>query len=523
MPSTIRRTQAGRATRASIGLILSVAAAALLAAGPAHADYQPDVAAIVNGTTVDDATFQSRWPYLVALVTPGAESQWDGQFCGGSLVDDQHVVTAAHCVTSSSGVVSSPTAITVLAGTRTLSRTTLGTGATAPRRVVDVFFHPGFDANASAGFHNDVAVLRLAAPIADARTVRLVQPNETALWGGGAGGVNAFVAGWGDTDPDERGDGLRFPTQLKQTTIPLHADATCSSTVGGGYGTGFERATNICGGTLQSGDKLGTDTCQGDSGGPLVVAAGDGSLRLAGITSWGEGCAQSTFGAYARVDALRGWIDSIPGATDGGAAAGGPGGTLAVTGLRTTTRDFTSTRLAWDPAALGARPERYAVWRRTLSEGAAIDQLVGITTNTTMRAPAPATRTANAYTWNVRPLDSNGSNGPGATVRSGPTPDRVRPTAPSSIVLVARRANAVTIRWTAARETGSGILRYDVQRQPVGRRASWSAVEVFTQAPSRVTLGGLQPAEQVRVRVRAVDRAGNVGPWRTSTAFAALA
>jgi secreted trypsin-like serine protease len=503
-------------------LILSVTAAALLAAGPAQADYRPDVAAIVNGTTVDDATFQTRWPYLVALVSTGAESQFDGQFCGGSLVDDQHVVTAAHCVTIAAGIVSSPTALTVVAGTRTLSRTSLGTGATEPRRVIDVFIHPGFNANSSAGFHNDIAVLRLAAPITGARTVQLVQPSETALWGNGAGGVNAFVAGWGDTDPDERGDGARFPNQLQQTTIPLHADATCSSTVGGGLGTGFERATNLCGGTLESGNTLGTDTCQGDSGGPLVVAAGDGSLRLAGITSWGEGCAQATFGAYARVDALRGWIESIPGATDGGAAAGGPGGTLAVTGLRTTSRDFSSTRLSWDPAALGARPERYAVWRRTLSQGSAVEQLVGITTNTTMRAPAPATRTANAYTWNVRPLDSNGSNGPGATIRSGPTPDTVRPTAPGAIALVARTARAVTVRWTAARETGSGILRYDVQRQPVGTRAPWSTVEVFTQVPSRVTIGGLQPAEQVRVRVRAVDRAGNVGPWRTSTVFAAL-
>src|SRR5690606_17342351 len=125
-------------------------------------------------------------------------------------------------------------------------------------------------------------------------------------------------------------------------------DSACSSTVGGGYGTAFERATNLCGGTLRNGTRLGTDSCQGDSGGPLTVAAPDGSWRLAGVTSWGEGCADRTYGAYSRLHALRGWIDSIPGATDGGPAAGGPGNTHAVGNLRTATSSWRTVTLAWD-------------------------------------------------------------------------------------------------------------------------------------------------------------------------------
>jgi secreted trypsin-like serine protease len=286
-------------------LALAAAAAGAATAAPS-ARWQPDSAAIVNGSEVSDADYASKWPFVVAIIRSTARSQFDGQFCGGSLIDDQHVLTAAHCVTFEPGTVAAASGLRVVAKARVLDDTTMGSGETIARRVSDVFINPDFATNAGDGFRNDSAILRLAEPIAGASTIGLIQPGEGALWGAGAGGVNAFVAGWGDTDPLDRGnpDG-KFPMALRQTTVPLRSDATCSSTVGGGYGTAFERATNLCAGSLQTSASLGTDSCQGDSGGPLTVAAGDGTYRLVGITSWGEGCAQHNFGAYSRVDALR--------------------------------------------------------------------------------------------------------------------------------------------------------------------------------------------------------------------------
>ncbi|MCW2949003.1 MAG: peptidase and chymotrypsin/Hap [Thermoleophilia bacterium] len=514
MPRPIRRSY----TQIAVFLLLGTyIVSLLLGSDPALAALssspQPESAAIVNGTTVSAADFAARWSFIGALLSPGADSQYDAQFCGAALIAPQIVITAAHCVQVRDGVNVNAAGIRVLLKQRALDATALGSGESRARVVTDVFVHPGFSQNPGDGFLNDVALLRLADPVTGVTPVRLVQSSETSLWGGGAGGRNAQIAGWGDTDPTgAKGDDPKFPVALREATVPIRSDATCSNTIGGGYGTAFERATNLCAGVLQStARKLGIDSCQGDSGGPLVVTADDGTQRLAGITSWGDGCAQKNFGAYSRIDALRAWIDSVPGATNGAPATGGPGDLRAVETPHALRSTYTTVTLAWNPPSAGAAPERYGVWKRTGRGGSSADELVGITSATNFKVKLPGARSGYT-TWNVRPLDAAGSSGLSAIFRASPKLDRVAPSVTGRPYISRKVEGGAIFKWGRARDRQSGLLAYVVQRKVVGV-TGWSTVTRTAPGERAARIAGLAHRRTMLVRVRALDVAGNTGRW----------
>lgn len=236
---------------------------------------------IVGGIPAADGA----WPWQVALV----QSVF---FCGGSLLSPDWVVTAAHCVVDDADNVFSPSEVSVRAGS--LNPDSGGQLRTAAQVIV----HPSYNPVTN---DQDIALLRLSSPITGANigaVAPLLASNEPSL---AADGTFATVTGWGATS-----SGGSTSSTLMQVDVPLLGPAACRNTA---YGN--EITNNmICAG-FEGGGK---DSCLGDSGGPLVVNDQQGGHRLAGIVSWGNGCARPDYpGVYARVSRYIDWLEASTG------------------------------------------------------------------------------------------------------------------------------------------------------------------------------------------------------------------
>lgn len=233
-------------------------------------------------------------------------------FCGGSIVAPTWIITASHCVEAI------PPA-QIVAGSTLLSQP----GAGQVRRVVRSIVYPGYT-DPTVG--KDIALLELQSPLElNGTTVRAIRPVKLADAQSGvdAPGVLATISGWGTLT-----EGGNIPDTLQSVQVPIVSLQDASADYAG---TGVPlplTSDQLPAGVRGIGGK---DSCQGDSGGPLVVRNRAGTdYQLAGVVSWGIGCAQADFpGLYARVSAFTSWIDGYVGGPpvavageDSGAGAG---------------------------------------------------------------------------------------------------------------------------------------------------------------------------------------------------------
>jgi secreted trypsin-like serine protease len=250
-------------------LILALATAFLaLSAAPSTA--------IVGGSDASPGEYPA-----VAKITYGVFS------CTGTLIAPDTVLTAGHCSSVDAGVIGTPITWPAPLIDVRIGGHRSGEGEKVP--VSKVLAHENY--LATSGY--DISLLRLSRA-ATKPSVKVAGSGERAIW---SAGTLETIVGWGVTEED--GDP---PAVLQEAQVPITTDAYC----GNAYGD-FDVRTMVCAGYPEG----GVDTCQGDSGGPMFGRAADGSLRVVGTTSFGEGCARpGKPGVYGRVgdDTLREWI-----------------------------------------------------------------------------------------------------------------------------------------------------------------------------------------------------------------------
>ncbi len=264
-------------------LVLLIAALLLALSGVAAA-FEPPTPDIVGGTEADDG----EYPFMVALRLNG------NMRCGGSLVRPDWVLTAKHCVAGFP-----PGAFEVQVGAWDLADPNSG----EPFDVVQIINHGP----------SDTSLLRISGEAAVA-PVRLATPADSGLYPPGA---DSTVIGWGDTQNTPPGT-PRFPTKLREITIPVVSDAACGAAwAAEDPPYDLVEELEIC-----AGGEFNRDSCSGDSGGPLSVLDGQGKWLQIGIVSAGSlPCGAAGLpGIYVQVDAIESWVtaNAGPAATCGG-------------------------------------------------------------------------------------------------------------------------------------------------------------------------------------------------------------
>lgn len=220
-------------------------------------------------------------PYIVSL-----RSKSYGHFCGGSLIAQNWILTAAHCVRGG-------TVDEVWLGVLD-QKDSAGVEKIKPARIIA---HEGYNAS---NMENDFALIQLStnssfAPVALNELEISVDDSTDAA------PIMSMTAGWGAL----REGSYTLPNLLQKVNVPLVSTKNCNAVEA--Y-NGDITDTMICAGYKAG----GKDSCQGDSGGPLVVIDSETGLHtLVGVVSWGEGCARANkYGVYAKVSSAVEWIRS---------------------------------------------------------------------------------------------------------------------------------------------------------------------------------------------------------------------
>lgn len=241
---------------------------------------------IIGGSEVQPG----QYPFMAALLNPARPEERGGQFCGGSLLTPNAILTAAHCVTGLK-----PSDFRVAVGRTDLSNPAQG----HERGVKSIDIHPDFSPDKGVNAY-DIAVVTLDQPVFGVTPVTLPTTGTDALLRPGS---LVTALGWGTTEADQ----FTPAERLRMVPLPILDNEECALSAADPESIiGFDPAVEFCASVT------GKSACYGDSGGPLVKSH-NGRFYQIGIVSRGLRCAgQGTPGIYTSLSSAPLWDSFLP-------------------------------------------------------------------------------------------------------------------------------------------------------------------------------------------------------------------
>ncbi|XP_017048705.1 serine protease 1 [Drosophila ficusphila] len=261
-------------------LALASASAGLLPqTAPVHPRDRISVPSINGRITNGKDAVAGQFPYQVGLSFSSSKGSW---WCGGSIIGNEWVVTAAHCTDGATSVT-----INYGATVRTSPQFTQKVSSS------DFIQHESY---LSLTVRNDISLIKTPSVSFSANVNKIALPAISSSYSTYTG-KTAVASGWGLTSDSA----TAVASHLQYTDLTVIENSVCQQT----FGSLIVTSRVICVATPK-----GTSTCQGDSGGPLNL---DGTLI--GITSFGsaDGCEAGAPAAFTRVTSYVDWIKANSG------------------------------------------------------------------------------------------------------------------------------------------------------------------------------------------------------------------
>ncbi|XP_030079630.1 uncharacterized protein LOC111604655 isoform X1 [Drosophila hydei] len=248
---------------------------------------------IKNPVYIDGDSEFGEYPWHVAILKKDPKESIYA--CGGTLIDAQHIISAAHCIKSQNGF-----DLRVRLGEWDVNHD-VEFFPYIERDVVSVHIHPEYYAGT---LDNDLAILKLDHPVDFTKNPHISPaclPDQYSDFTN----ARCWTTGWGK---DAFGEHGKYQNILKEVDVPILSHHQCESQL---RNTRLGYSYKLNPGFICAGGEEGKDACKGDGGGPLVCER-NGVWNVVGVVSWGIGCGQVNVpGVYVKVSAYLPWIQQI--------------------------------------------------------------------------------------------------------------------------------------------------------------------------------------------------------------------